>query len=185
VSKIDDITIYGDANFKYEIEKWMSNILNKFGNIIDNRTNIKTEFPLSINQIIGDGHGKNVWSNINNSDYKYSNDFIHGFSFDKKTMDDAYKNCCKEKDNIFYFQSEEERYNFFTFTCTKHFTFFFTRWKLGQHSGPGELRAIPNIPLNKSWNDSECKKLFNTSDELMEFIFKFVPENLKDYKSGF
>ena len=80
------------------------------------------------------------------------------------------------------FNNEDSRKNFVSYMKTKIVRFGNSLAKTGQ--GP-TYEFIPWMDFTQEWNDAKLCKEFGISEELWNYIDKFIPDYYDDYKSGF
>ena len=100
---------------------------------------------------------------------------------------------------LFNFKSSNERLNFYNYCKTKFFRFLFSFYKEGANCHNGSItgmkpdskldsypmKLIPWLDFTQEWNDAKLCKEFGISEELWNYIDKFIPDYYDDYKSGF
>lgn len=84
-------------------------------------------------------------------------------------------------ENLFSFNSEDERKNFINYWKTKCVRFLLSLFKTNQNLFRGELNQIPWMDFSKEWSDETLRKEWNVDDKLWDYINKFIPDFYSDY----
>lgn len=72
------------------------------------------------------------------------------------------------------FSSKEECNNVISYMSTKFFRFMVLQRKNTQHNMSHVFRFVPIVDFSKPWTDAELYKMYNISDEEIEFIDSMV-----------
>jgi hypothetical protein len=77
---------------------------------------------------------------------------------------------------VFSFDTEEERDNFIEYLKTDFTRFCVSFYKCNPHIDNGELAIVPWLDFTKKWTDKELYEKFNVSEELQNYIITFLPD---------
>ena len=80
------------------------------------------------------------------------------------------------------FSTEKDRLNFAKYLNTKIVRFISSLIKISQNY---DMTYVPWLDFTQEWNDAKLCKEFGISEELWNYIDKFIPDYYDDYKSGF
>ena len=83
------------------------------------------------------------------------------------------------------FENKNDRENFIKYFKAKIVRFILSLLKTDQNMGPDNYKMIPWMDFTQEWNDAKLCKEFGISEELWNYIDKFIPDYYEDYKSGF
>lgn len=75
-----------------------------------------------------------------------------------------------------YFDTEEERDNCINYLKTDFARFCLSIYKINKHIDSGELELIPWLDFKEEWNDEKLFEKFEVSEELQDYIRKFIPD---------
>ena len=146
---------------------------------------------------------KKDYSNLTNYSVKFAairghiDDAINGWCKDFFTMialgnenivDKSFKYPEKVNHSCFLlwsFESENERKNFVKYCKTKFARIALATRKNSGHLDSTEIANIPWLDFTQEWNDAKLCKEFGISEELWNYIDKFIPDYYNDYESGF
>ena len=76
----------------------------------------------------------------------------------------------------FEFNTEHERDNFIKYINTDFARFCLSLLKNNANLAVGEMKLIPWLDFSEEWDDEKLYEHFNVSDELQDFIKKFLPD---------
>ena len=83
---------------------------------------------------------------------------------------------------IFAFNTEEEAKNFVNTCKTKFFRSRLINVKFDRNMTSSELKSLPWLDWSRAYTDTDLVKMYNVSNELWNFIDKFIPDYYQDYK---
>jgi len=186
ITEINNISVHG--KFFKDIFNNIKSYINKHkGSIQDNVTNENklTDYSVRFSLIQGTSHIVD----------KYSDDFFNltGKHVKKNYCDHTFRLSESEKSHtgngknfpLWTFNNEIERENFIQYCKSKIVRFCLSLYKINANIYAGELELIPWLDFTKFWDDAKLCKEFNISEELWQYIDKFIPDYYDDYKSGF
>ena len=187
----NNITYFGTRNkeflaFADSIKEYMKT---HDGNILNHNINSKyegmTDFSVRFAGVRGntgqgkDGCQEDFWSLITKkggseneckSDFRFSADINHNYGNNL---------------TLWSFPNDTIQHNFITYCKTKvvRFLLTFTKFNANLMSGhPTDI--IPWMDFTKVWTDEELVKEFNISQELWNYIDKFIPDYYEDYRTA-
>ncbi len=203
ICNINDVSLLGQKYF--ELQKYVSknNISDKVGNFIIKKQDNKfckiyesnNKYGLYISLITGTnneetlsksfGYMFNLISNKPNKKYLYDKEDViftrsavnkKGKPVKMGGMADAL---------VYWFDTELERNNFLNYIKTKFARIMLATIKSNLNLNVKDVCNIPWLDFTQSWNDAKLCKEFNISEELWQYIDKFIPDYYDDYESGF
>jgi len=161
VKSLDDITVYGKEwsivkpLFK-KVRKYCSKGMNLKEQIHDDK-----EYKVYVPNITGDKNVKDIMVMYGNSFYSLASN-----NPEKQS----------KGQQVFSFDTEEERDNFIKYIKTDFARFCLSFYKNNPALHRGELAIIPWLDFTKEWTDKELYEKFNVSEELQNYITTFLPD---------
>ena len=177
--KINDISFY-DKKYFNEIKE-LKNKIKSYLSIFDKRniSNDVSNFSIKFSQVRGHIQKLGGWNN----------DFFSMITLGNENFVDStvsYPEHIKDKQKLLWsFETENERKNFVKYCKSKFARFCLSFRKVGNHLDNTEICEIPWMDFTQEWNDANLCKEFGISEELWNYINKFIPDYYDDYKSGF
>ena len=176
---VNDISVHGE--YFQKVKHFLTNNHDNLLNHIQDQENL-SDYSVRFSLIRGnameeDGYNDDFFSIIalNNA----LNKCDHTFRFSEASKMSG------QPKPVYSFNNEEERKNFLGYCKTKFIRFLMSLTKHGANITRGELSTIPWMDFTQEWNDAKLCKEFGISEELWNYIDKFIPDYYEDYKSGF
>ena len=176
---VNDISVHGE--YFQKVKHFLTNNHDNLLNHIQDQENL-SDYSVRFSLIRGnameeDGYNDDFFSIIalNNA----LNKCDHTFRFSEASKMSG------QPKPVYSFNNEEERKNFLGYCKTKFVRFLMSLTKHGANITRGELSTIPWMDFTQEWNDAKLCKEFGISEELWNYIDKFIPDYYEDYKSGF
>ena len=180
IKDISNITHYGsNIHFILPFKEKIIKYIEKNGSLYSHRvkrdySNI-TNFSFIFPAIRGDKIAfHSFFKNSYSSEFEIVNS---SFRYEKNTAYSRYL--------LWSFENENERKSFIDFCKTKIARFCLSFIKNGSHLDTSEVALVPWLDFTQEWNDAKLCKEFGISEELWNYIDKFIPDYYDDYKSGF
>ena len=84
---------------------------------------------------------------------------------------------------IYWFNTENERYNFLNYLKTDFVRFCLSVYKSNQNLFDGAMCLIPVMDFTQEWSDEKLYEEFNIPQKTIEYITNFFPKDLYDLRN--
>ena len=172
---VSEIWMHGNDLAQSIFEK----IKSKMETSIDDHLSKKgaiSKYYLSINKISGNRPKSGIVGN--NPDFNcifYKTDVDSGKYTDKLSVD------YKEGDfNYIAVNTKKEAENLYNYLTTKFARFCVSLYKINVQLSRGELKIVPFLDFNKSWDDQKCFDYFELNKEEHNFINTYIQNYYKN-----
>ena len=178
--KSNKIHIYGAKNYTWFC-KWLDENVDCSTAIsakaISPKNQDKVKLPYAFEHSTLRGHP------ANGNEVRFDDDF---FTIIPKETDKVESHFLKNGDevkynNVFEFNTEDERSNFINYLKTKSVRFILSLSKVDKNLLYGELNQIPWMNFTRSYSDKELRKMWNIDDKLWKFIDEHIPAYYPDW----